>query len=386
MSYPVEQIITIATSIRAAGLGLANFGQGMLFVEGDAPSDDAFAVDTYRDYSSAALVAEDFDLASEAYMAAQRWFSAMPKPRQLRIYVRNTLGEDPASAAQSVTKAIQDGVWFYWAMFTREVYESDSDVLALAALCDANEKFFVNCQSAADIIDPASTGDVASLLTELGSRRVFTLRHSAPENFESSYYGAIQVAAIFSTINFSATDSTITGNHKKLPGVQAEDLSLTAYNAMISKKVAFYTQVETGGQVDNGRVINSITHSAFGEYIDDVFNLDAFVNALKVGVYNALANVPTKLKQTPAGQQVLIDAANQVGERYIRNGYLGEREYTNPETAQETLSRGYEVLTVAEDILRISDEDRAARKSAPIRMRLFRAGAIHTVDIAVDVE
>ena len=38
-----------------------------------------------------------------------------------------------------------------------------------------------------------------------------------------------------------------------------------------------------------------------------------------------------------------------------------------------------------EDILKLSDSDRNARKCAPVNVRIFRAGAIHAVDITVDV-
>ena len=46
---------------------------------------------------------------------------------------------------------------------------------------------------------------------------------------------------------------------------------------------------------------------------------------------------------------------------------------------------GFEVLTQPEDILTLSDANRAARQSAPIRMRIFKAGAIHHVEVTVDV-
>jgi hypothetical protein len=155
---------------------------------------------------------------------------------------------------------------------------------------------------------------------------------------------------------------------------------------MKQKGAVFYTVVETGGEKDSGRIINSKTTSANGEYIDDVFNLDAFTNFMTVALYNALTKVPTKLRQTPAGQQVLIDAAAQVGEKFIGNGYLGERLYIDEETGEEKLSRGYQILTKADDILLISDAERAARGAAPIVMRIFRAGAIHTVDLTANVE
>ncbi|MNN67377.1 hypothetical protein D3C81_1830070 [compost metagenome] len=155
---------------------------------------------------------------------------------------------------------------------------------------------------------------------------------------------------------------------------------------MKEKGAVFYTVVETGGQIDSGRIINSLTTSSFGEFIDDVFNLDAFVNYLTVNLYNALATVPTKLRQTPEGQQVLINAAAQIGERFIGNGYLGARNYVSDETGETVLSRGYEVLTKPDDILDITDAERSSRKSAPIIMRLFRAGAVHSADVTVNVD
>ncbi|MNE86410.1 hypothetical protein D3C80_1835070 [compost metagenome] len=105
-----------------------------------------------------------------------------------------------------------------------------------------------------------------------------------------------------------------------------------------------------------------------------------------MNLYNALANFPTKLAQTPEDQQVLIDAAAQNGQRFIDNGYLGARQYTSPETGEQILSDGYEILTKAEDILGLTDAERAERLAAPIIMRLFRAGAIHAVDVTVNVD
>jgi hypothetical protein len=143
--------------------------------------------------------------------------------------------------------------------------------------------------------------------------------------------------------------------------------------------------VDLQGSVDNGRVINSFSHSTFGEFMDDVINLAAFVNALKVSLYNAIANQTTKLGQDPVGQSVLIGAAKSIGEQYINNDYLGPRNYLDPDDGIVKFTVGYEILTQPEDILDLSDPDRAARKSAPLRIRIFRKGAIHTVDVDVDV-
>lgn len=375
MPYPAENIINIVTNIRAAGLGTANFGAGMVFADFDSSTDTTFAEGTYRDYGGAAAVAANFNIASDPYLAALAWFSSVPKPRSLRIYLRQE-GDSPV---QSMNDAINKRIWFYWYEFETNIRANDDDVLALIAAGDAAGKFYAGTTNQAAVRDPSLTTDIASKAKLQGSRRAFLLSHA------SSPYAGFELGAVFSRVNFNAANSTITGEFKKLPGIPAEDLTITAYSAMKEKGAPFYTVVETGGQVDVGRVINSKSTSSYGEFIDDVFNLDGFVNTLTVNVYNALADAK-KLGQTPDGQQVLINAAAQVGQRYIDNGYLGPRIFLDEETGEEKLSDGFEILSKAIDILSLTDAERGSRFSAPIRMRVFRAGAIHAADINVDVE
>ncbi|GLO03299.1 hypothetical protein PPUJ13061_31970 [Pseudomonas putida] len=375
MPYPAENIINIVTNIRAAGLGTANFGAGMVFADFDSSTDATFAEGSYRDYGGAAAVAADFNIASDPYLAALAWFSSIPKPLSLRIYLR----QEDDSPVESMNDAINKRIWFYWYEFETTIRANDADVLALIVAGDAAGKFYAGTTNQAAVRDPSLATDIVSKAKLQGSRRAFLLSHA------TAPYAGFELGAVFSRVNFNAANSTITGEFKKLPDITAEDLTITAYSAMKEKGAPFYTVVETGGQVDNGRVINSKSTSSFGEFIDDVFNLDGFVNTLTVNVYNALANAK-KLGQTPDGQQVLIDAASQVGQRYIDNGYLGPRTYTDGETGEEKLSDGWLMLSKADDILSILDSERSGRFSAPIRMRVFRAGAIHAVDITVDVE
>ncbi|WJM55971.1 DUF3383 family protein [Pseudomonas asiatica] len=376
MPYPAENIINIVTNIRAAGLGTANFGAGMVFADFDSSSDATFAEGTYRDYGGASAVAANFNIASDVYLAALAWFSAVPKPKSLRIYLR----QENDSPVESLNDAVNKRIWFYWYEFETTIRANDADVLALIAAGDASGKYYAGTTNQAAVRDPSLATDIVSKAKLQGSRRAFLLSHA------TAPYAGFELGAVFSRVNFNAANSTITGEFKKLPGITAEDLTQTAYSAMKEKGAPFYTIVETGGQVDSGRVINSKSTSSFGEYIDDVFNLDGFVNALTVNLYNALANIPTKLKQTPDGQQVLIDAAAQVGQRFIDNGYLGARQYTSDETGEEVLSDGYEILSKADDILDLTDAEHSERLAAPIIMRLFRAGAIHAVDVTVNAD
>lgn len=377
MSYPVENIIPITTRIAPAGLNTANFAAAMLF----APNDElpsGFTEDTFRTYFSLSGLSEDFPTTTETYKAAAKWLGSTPAVPSIKIWAKN---DTDTLDSQTLSRAF-DTTWFYWILLPADTLATDAAVLDVAQWAENNGVMFINNQtgaSAAEIRDSANTTDIASQLNTLGYRHVFTPTHA------TDAYSGNALAKHFAVVNYSADNSTITGEFKKSPGVAAEDLRDTEYATMVTKKAPFYSLLDLQGSTDAGRWLNTWTHSTYGEFIDDVVNLDAFINALRVGLYNALANQTTKLAQTPRGQAVLIGAAKRICEQFVRNNYLGPRNYIDPDTGLDAYTEGYEILTKPEDILGLSDADRGQRKSAPLRIRIFKAGAIHIVDVTVDV-
>lgn len=379
MSYPASNIIRINARISPAGLGTANFASAMLFApETELPA--GFAPNSYRSYFSLVSLAEDFADTTETYKAAQRWLGGVPATREIKVW-----GAAIADATRAATlNKARNMIWWYWTMWTAPILAVKADVLAIAQWCEDNTSMFVDNQTGAsttEIRDPADIDDIATQLTSAGFRHAYTAAHATDP------YSGSALAKHFAAVNYSADRSTITGEFKKSPGVVAEELSDTAYTAMQSdkKKAVFYTVVDNQGSTDSGRWLNTLTHSTYGEFIDDVVNLDACVNFLTTSLYNTVANQTTKLAQTPVGQAVLIGSARATMQQFINNGYLGPRNYTDPDDGLEKYTAGFEILTKAEDILDLSDADRNARKSAPLRIRLFRAGAIHIVDVDLDV-
>lgn len=379
MSYDVSNIIQVSTKISPAGLGFANFGLASLFApEAELPV--GFDPDTLRVYNSLNDLSVDFASSTETYKAAQNWFSGIPASNQ--IYVWGVDATDP-DWATTLNKA-RNQYWWYWSFFTAAVYADLADVIEIAEWSEANEAYFVNCQTGANadaIRDPNDTGDIATTLTTAGYRYTSTFTHGTDP------YAGISSAKWMAAVNYQQTASTITLEGKKLSGVAAESLTGSAYAAMRqdTKKAMFYTVVDLQGSTDNGRIVNSWSHSSFGEYIDDVVNLSAFVNNITVELYNVVQNQITKLGQDPVGQSVLIGTAKAVCEQYVANNYLGPRNYLDPDDGVEKFTAGYEILSKPEDILDLSDPDRNARKSAPLRIRIFRKGAIHQVPVDISV-
>lgn len=378
MAYPADRIIQVNARISPAGLGFANFASATLFA--DSTEIGSLTKDTYKTYFDITEVAADYADTTDTYKAAAKWLGGTPKMRQINIWVT-----DPADATLTATlNKARDSFWWYWTLFTADTYADEAEVLLAAAWCEENASMFVDNQTGtavAAIRDQNDDTDIATQLTTLGYRHAYTAAHA------TDAYAGTALAKHFATVNYSGENTTITGEFKKSPGVASEDLKGSEIAAMEAdtKKATFYATVELQGSSDVGRWLNTITHSTYGEYIDDVVNLDACINTLTVRLYNALGSVTTKLGQTPRGQAVLLSEARQVCDQYISNGYLGPRNYIDPDDGIEKYTIGYEILTKPEDILDISDEDRDSRLSAPIRIRLFRAGAIHKSIVDLDV-
>jgi len=379
MSYNIDNIIPINVLISPQGLGVANFGSAAGFApESELPI--GFAVNTRRTYTSLPDLSVDFADTTETYKMAKYWLSGTPRVNSLTIWAVDDLD---ATWAATLNKA-RNEFWWFFTFVTAPVYATILDVEAIASWCNDNESWFQNCSTGAlatEIRDPGETNDIASVLTTSGYRFAGTMAHATDP------YAGIKLCVQFAKVNYSATNSTITGEGKVLSGVAGEDLTGTAYAAMRqdTKKCQFYTKVENKGSVDAGRVINSWSHSSFGEYMDDVINLSAFTNAAGVTLYNTVFNQPTKLGQDPIGQSVLIGAAKSFCEQFIQNGYLGPRNYIDPDDGLTKFTVGYEILTQPEEILNLTDVDRAARKSAPLRIRIFRKGAIHSAPVDISV-
>ncbi|RKZ93903.1 MAG: hypothetical protein DRQ46_10820 [Gammaproteobacteria bacterium] len=379
MSYNVNNIIRINTAISPAGLGFANFAEAVYFaLEAELPV--GFDVDTYREYTTITELAVDFPTSTETYKAMEVWLGGIPATSKVKVWA---VADADADWPTTLNKA-RNVMWWFWSFFDKSVYAAPATSSELAQWHNANETYYINCQTGAattEIRNPNLTSDIATTLTAAGYRYASTFAHA------TNPYAGISLCKWFAAVNYSANKSTITGEFKKLSGIAAENLAGSEYGAMTqaTKKCQFYSVVDLQGSTDAGRVINSWSHSSYGEYMDDVVNLAAFVNALKVTLYNTLANSVTKVGQDPIGQSLLINSAKAVCEQYVSNDYLGARNYTDPDDGVEKYTAGYEILTRPEEILNLSEPDRDARKSAPLRVRIFRKGAIHSAAVDISV-
>lgn len=375
----LNKIIDIVTTIRASGLGVSNLGKMLLLIKkSDLKPGSKMQVGDYKTYSDTTEVSNDLNTDSEGYKAASAWFAPTPKPVDIVIGIRDDTGDSLVDSLNKFNKK----VWFFWYAFTKEAYADETSILAAATWGLTSNKMMPNCQINPDLIDNSNTDNVATKMDAQGIRTAFTEFNNGQGVLDA--YAGIATAALFSRVDFQAPDATITAEYKAKTGITSMSLDTDAESTLLKNHVVFYSDITAGESTERGNVLNSITHSPNYEFIDDVWNSFAFVNLLEVEVFREIKTAK-KLGITAKGQNALIRAARGVCDIAVENGYLGDRKYVDQDTGETRISKGYEILTKATDVYKLSGEKRAKREAYPIQIIIFPAGAIHAVRISVDI-
>lgn len=382
MAFPVNRIITVNEFIQAGGLGFVNFGKTtVMALNAELQGGQTWPVKTFKTFNNITELATYFAETTETYKLASRWFSN--RGGQLYVYMRDETNDSVITSANDA----RGKKWFYNILFTKEVYASESDVLALADWADSNKAYFWMASDDPNVADDSKSDDIASKLLAKGNRHIAVgYRQAATIATDSSQiYFMAGLAAEFAKVNYSGLDTSITGEFKSIIGAVAEDLTPTEITALENKKVVMYTITEEGDQRDVGVVLNSWSMSSYGEFIDDVINVDALSSALRVTCYNVFRK-NKKVQLTPKGQAQQIGAADALFKQYFDNGVLGAGNIENPVTTESEFAEfGYKIYTKPEDILQINDADKRKRKMYPInaRVNLARAGHSLVIDMTV---
>lgn len=386
MSYPVSNIIPLSLVLTPAGLAAANFNTAMIIAPvGELEGTSSLTAGDTKDYASNEEILEDFTSDSVADLASRRWFANVPSPPQITVYVWDDVNDSVVTAANEAV----DKAWRYWIFFPQATTGTESDITDLADWADANGHFVSFVTDNADAKDSGISTDLGSVLSDRGNRHIFIGYREAQTVTDdaSQDYANAQTAAAFQKFNPDGDRTAITAEFQVLPGVVGESLATSAYTALNDKNIVYWSEVELQGSIDASRTLNTKTPSSFGEYIDDVFNLDVLKNRLQVAGYNYLANAGTKRPLTPRGYAGLLNALEGVLKQFYDNGVLGQAEYTDPATGETELAKyGYAIFSEPEDVLDLTASQRTNREYPPVQALVILARAGHQADITINVE
>ncbi|MGA6104751.1 DUF3383 domain-containing protein [Pseudomonas solani] len=183
------------------------------------------------------------------------------------------------------------------------------------------------------------------------------------------------------SVNFAANNSTLTMKFKQLPGISADNLTLTEADKCRKLGLNFYTYFDESAMVAEGTVIG-------GRFFDEVHILDWYVDAVQKEVFATLYRSPGKVPLTDAGVARLLASVRKVCREGVNNGAFAPGVWNGDPfgnlVSGERLDEGFYVW--ADSVDNLSTSDREQRKAPPIQVALKMAGAVHSVDVLVNFD
>lgn len=296
-----------------------------------------------RTYTSLEDIGTDYGTTSAAYVMASKAFGGTQRPTTILIGVKNT-AETYAQGLTAVLAA--DDNWYCLATDTKLA----TNILALAAIIEAQRKIFLASSADAAVISPSSTTDVGYLL-DAGNYDRTALVYSpnaATEHPECAWLGG-QIVEV---------PGSNTWAFKTANGITAVKLSGTAEQALKTKHVNYFTTV-AGVDI----FLNGVTSK--GSFIDEVILVDWIYARIQEQVFYRIIN-KKKLPFTQAGATIIGAEIRSVLSQGVANGGIADApafKVTEP------------------NVLAIPEVQRAQRIMGDFKFEARLAGAAHTVII-----
>lgn len=273
--------------------------------------------------------------------------------------------------------AILDNQRQYWYLttFASDTITDDQEVAVAGYIEAANNKHLYGVTTTnPDCLDINDDTDIMSRLKALGYNRTFS-------QYSQNPYAAASFLGRAVTVNFNGNSTVITMMYKGEPGVTPEQLTSAQADALKDKNGNVYVDY------NNDTSIIQYGAMASGVFFDDMQDLDWLANAIQTAVFNLLYTSATKIPQTDAGNHLIMNAIEGACQQAVANGTLAPGQWNANGFGQlvqgQWLDKGYYIY--APPIYLQSQADREARKSVPFQIAAKLAGAVHTVDVTVNV-
>lgn len=254
---------------------------------------------------------------------------------------------------------------------------ADTDHTAVGGFIEAatNKHIYGATNQDAATLNAGDTTNLSYLIQQLGYNRTLTQYSS------TNPYAVVSAMARIMTTNYNANNSTITLMYKQEPGIVPETLTETQVNALESYNCNVFLAYNNNTAIFEQGVMGS------GIFVDVITGVDWFALDLQTTLFNVQYTSPTKIPQTDAGVHTLVTATEGVCSQGVQNGLLGPGTWTvagfGSLNQGDYMPKGFYVY--AAPIASQATADRAARKSPPIQVAAKLAGAIHDINVIINV-
>ena len=286
--------------------------------------------------------------------------------------VAGIAAETPLAA---VTAFANNSAW-YGLMFA-DTSISSTDNLAVAAYIEASQysHIFGITTSDPNSVDPLSTTDIGYLLKTGNYTRSFAQYSSGSPYAVASMFGRAF------TVDFTASNTTITLKFKGEPTVTAENLTETQAAALDAKYINYFVNY------DNNTAIIQQGTMASGIWFDVIHGTDWLQNNAQNRVYNVLYQSTTKVPQTDAGINLLTTAIAAACQQARINGLVAPGQWNADGFGQlktgQALPDGFYIYVPP--ISSQAQSDREARIAPTHQVAIKLGGAVHKANVIINV-
>lgn len=280
--------------------------------------------------------------------------------------------ETPVECA--AVMANMSAAW-YGLMFQASVQPTDDQNIAVCGFVEALDltRAFGVTITNTNVLSALVTTDLASRMKLAGYKQSFN-------QYSQNAYAISSMFGRAFSVNFNASNSTITLMFKQEPGVNPENLTENQALVLKNKRCNSYDTYVNDTSIVQFGVMSGPA------FFDEIHGLDWFQNAVQTACYNVLYQ-SGKIPQTDAGVNQLTNAIGGVCSQAVNNGLVAPGIWNadgfgNLSTGQY-LKTGFYIY--AQPVALQSQSDRETRACPPIQVAIKLAGAIQSVDVIVDV-
>lgn len=266
---------------------------------------------------------------------------------------------------------------WYGLMFASTIAVTTNQSLAVSAFIEAQtitRVYGVTIQDTT-VLSSQISNDLASQIKAAGYQQ------SCCQYSSTNPYAIASFMGRAFSVDFTASNTTITLMFKQEPGVIGENLTIQQALTLQNKNCNVFVDYV------NDTVILQYGTMSNGQFFDTIQGIDWLQNAIQTAVYNVLYTSTTKIPQTDAGVNQLTTAIAAVCSQAVANGLSAPGTWNGPSFGSlvtgQFLKNGFYIY--AQPVALQSESDRQARKSPPIQVAIKLAGAIQSVDILVNV-
>ena len=250
---------------------------------------------------------------------------------------------------------------------------TDAEATQIATWSEANDVMVYNVFSGATYLQVATSNPVWTI--KLASQNNFRClyRKDNDRTFATAYMARNHV------VNFAAPNTAQTMNLKELSGIVAESFTQTEIDQAQTVGLDIYVTFKN---------VPKLLTSGANDFSDNPYNLLAFIDAMQSDLFNTLGTTPTKIAQTTAGVQQLVNQAEATTRQFVNAGVFAPGTWTSSDRFGDvdTFNRAIEnegFYVLAGSLADQSSADRQARKSPPISVAVKLAGAVHSVSVVL---